>query len=124
MRRVYKNLCRVTISTSILAANMSKNSLKNVESDNSKILYKTLLDFFLQQNCTYFLNKPRINSVSKAAGCFCVVGIEFLTDAFGMFRYIIKNRRADFLSCSYPVGIEGIKFLECKAHPFPPSKTE
>ena len=46
MRRVYKNLCPATISASILAANMSKNSLKNVESDNSKILYKTLLDFF------------------------------------------------------------------------------
>jgi len=28
------------------AANVSKNSLKNVESDNNKILYETLLDFF------------------------------------------------------------------------------
>jgi len=37
---------------------MWKNSLKNVESDNNKILYETLLDFFLQQNGTYFLNKP------------------------------------------------------------------
>ena len=41
-----------------MAANMRKNSLKNVESDN-KILYETLLDFFLQRNGTYFLNKPR-----------------------------------------------------------------
>jgi len=43
-----------------MAANMWKNSLKNAESDNNKILYKTLLDFFLQRNGTYFLNKPRI----------------------------------------------------------------
>jgi len=42
-----------------MVANMWKNSLKNVESDN-KILYETLLDFFLQQNSTYFLNEPRI----------------------------------------------------------------
>jgi len=28
-----------------MAANMWKNSLKNVESDNNKILYETLLDF-------------------------------------------------------------------------------
>jgi len=48
MRRVYKNLCPTTISASIIAANMWKISLKNVESDNNKILYKTLLDCFLQ----------------------------------------------------------------------------
>jgi len=46
MRRVYKNLCPATISSSIMAANMCKNSLKNVESDNNKILYETLIDFF------------------------------------------------------------------------------
>jgi len=46
MRRVYKNLCPATISASVMAANMWKNSLKNVESDNNKILYETLLDFF------------------------------------------------------------------------------
>ena len=61
MRRVYKNLCPATISSSVMAANMWKNSLKNVESDNNKILYKTLLIFFfLQQNGTYCLYKPRI----------------------------------------------------------------
>jgi len=59
MRRVYKTLCPATISASIMAANMWKNSLKNVESDNNKILYETLLDFFLQRNGTYCLNKPR-----------------------------------------------------------------
>jgi len=58
MRRVYKNLCPATISASIMATNMWKNSSKNVESDNNKILYETLLDFFLQRNGTYFLNKP------------------------------------------------------------------
>jgi hypothetical protein len=37
---------------------MWKNSLKNVECDNNKILYENLI--FLQRNGTYFLNKPRI----------------------------------------------------------------
>jgi len=46
MWRVYKNLCPATIIASIMAANMCKNSLKNVESDNNKILYESLLDFF------------------------------------------------------------------------------
>jgi len=41
MRRVYKNPSPATISASIMAANMWKNSLKNVESDKSKILYET-----------------------------------------------------------------------------------
>ena len=59
MRRVYKNLCPAMISASIMAANMWKNSLKNVETDNNKILYETFLDF-LQRNGTYFLNKPRM----------------------------------------------------------------
>jgi len=38
-------LCPATIIASIMAVNMWKNSLKNVESDN-KFLYETLLDFF------------------------------------------------------------------------------
>ena len=42
-----------------MLANMWKNSLKNVESDNNKILYEILLDYFLQRNGTYCLNKPR-----------------------------------------------------------------
>jgi len=46
MGRVYKNVCPATIIASIMAANMWKNSLKNVESDNNKILYETLFDFF------------------------------------------------------------------------------
>jgi len=46
MRRAYKNLCPAMISASIMVANMWKNILKNVESDNNKIIYKTLLNFF------------------------------------------------------------------------------
>jgi hypothetical protein len=33
-----------------MAANIWKNSLKNVESDNKKILYETPLGIFLQRN--------------------------------------------------------------------------
>jgi len=46
MRRVYKNLCPAKISVSIMAANMWKNSLKNIEFDKNKILYETLPHFF------------------------------------------------------------------------------
>jgi len=46
MRSAYKNSCPATISASKMAANMWKNSLKNVVSDNNKILYETLLEFF------------------------------------------------------------------------------
>jgi len=56
MRRVYKNLCSAMISASIMAANMWKNSLKNVESDNNKILYETLLNFFFTVKC-YLLSE-------------------------------------------------------------------
>ena len=41
-----------------MAANMWKNSLKNVESDNNKVYMKLYSIFFLQRNGTYFLNKP------------------------------------------------------------------
>ena len=58
MRSVYKNLCPATVSASIMAANMWKNSLKNIESDNNII--QNLTRFFLQRNGTYFLNKTRI----------------------------------------------------------------
>jgi len=58
MWRVYKNFCPAKISASIMVANMWKNSLKNVESDNYKVLYETLLDF-IQRNGTYVLNKLR-----------------------------------------------------------------
>jgi len=58
MRRVYKNLCPAMISASVMVSIMWKNSLKNLECNNNKILYETLLNFFLQRNGTYFLNKP------------------------------------------------------------------
>ena len=54
MRRVYKNLCPTTKSASIMAMNMWKNSLKNVESDNYEISYKTLLDFFYSETVLTF----------------------------------------------------------------------
>jgi len=37
-----------------MAANMWKNSLKNVQSDNNKILYETLLDFFYSETVLIF----------------------------------------------------------------------
>ena len=37
-----------------MAANMWKNSLKNAESDNNKILYETLLDFFYSETVLTF----------------------------------------------------------------------
>jgi len=49
MRRVYKNLCPAMISASIMTANMWKNSSKNLESDNNKILYVTLILFFYSE---------------------------------------------------------------------------
>jgi len=59
MQRVYKNLCPATISASIVAANMWKNSLKTVESDNNKILYEILFDFFYSET----VQTIRLNSV-------------------------------------------------------------
>jgi len=53
-----------------MAANMWQNSLKNVESDNNKILYEKLLDFFFQRNGTNFLNKPCICNKSILSGIF------------------------------------------------------
>ena len=55
MWRVYKNLCPAMKSASIMAANVWKSSLKNVESDNNKILYETLLDFFYSKMVLTFL---------------------------------------------------------------------
>ena len=45
---------------------MWKSSFNNVESDNNKILYETVLDF-LKRNGTYFLNKPRTLTKLQAA---------------------------------------------------------
>jgi len=54
MRRVYKNLCPAMISASIMAPNMWKNSLKNVESDNNNVLYESNLDFFYSKTVLTF----------------------------------------------------------------------
>ena len=37
-----------------MAVNMWKNSLKNAETDNTKILYETLLDFFYSETVLTF----------------------------------------------------------------------
>jgi len=50
-----------------MATNMWKNSLKNVECDNNKIIYETLLDFFLQRNGTYCLNRPVVTGLKSSA---------------------------------------------------------
>ena len=57
MRRIYKILCPATIGASVMAANMWKNSLKNVESDNNKILYKTLLNIYFFAAKRYLLSE-------------------------------------------------------------------
>ena len=49
-----QKLMPATISALIMAANMWKNSSKNVESDNNKILYETLLDFFYSETVLTF----------------------------------------------------------------------
>jgi len=54
MRRVYKNLCPAKINASIVAVNMWKNSFKIVESDNNKILYETLIEFFYSETLLTF----------------------------------------------------------------------
>jgi len=73
MRRVYKNLCLAVISSSIMVANMRKKNLKNVESDDNKMLYESLLDFFLQRNGSYFLNKP-LTRIRTSVGCLPALG--------------------------------------------------
>jgi len=49
MRRVYKNVCPAKIIASVMEANTWKNSSKYVVSDNNKILYETLHDFFYSE---------------------------------------------------------------------------
>ena len=56
-----------------MAANMWKNCLKNVESDSNKILYENLLDFVLQRNGTYFLNKRR-----KFGCIICIISLLYI----------------------------------------------
>ena len=52
-----------------MVANMWKNSLKNVESDNNKILYENLLDFFYSEMVlTYWISIVIQNSYYKKLG--------------------------------------------------------
>jgi len=95
MRRVYKNLCPATISASIMAANMWKNCLKNVESDNNKILYETLLDCFLHRNGSYFLNKPRCHyCCSNNSGCLNHIAADA---SFFLARFYKINLKIHFV---------------------------
>ena len=54
---------------------MWKNSLKNVESDNNKILYETLLDFFYSETVlTVWISLVEVDSDSKLNKCLKVTG--------------------------------------------------
>ena len=88
MRRVHKNLCPATISTSIMAANMWKNSLKGVESHNNKMLYETLLEF-LQRNGTYFLNKLR--SIKNYVNLLFKLGLIFVIDLMNSKTHVSRR---------------------------------
>ena len=75
-----------------MAANMWKSSLKNVESDDDKILYETLLDFVLQRN---FVNKPRI--LRGDALFSAVVRDTFLLSTNEPIKYVrLKMSRTHF----------------------------
>ena len=93
MRRVYKNLCPARISASIMAANMWKNSLKNVESSKNKILYETLLDFFCSETVLTFCISLIINwpftcdkiHINKSITFFNIQIIIIFTNAVPLF---------------------------------------
>ena len=52
---IHHQICQVyDDNASVMAANMWKNSLKNVESDNNKILYENVLDFFYRETVLTF----------------------------------------------------------------------
>jgi hypothetical protein len=61
-----------------MAANMWKNSLKNLESDDNKILYETLLNFFTAKRflslCTFlwyteiYVNKDMVSYIVGRSG--------------------------------------------------------
>ena len=54
MRRVYKNLCFATIIASVMAANMWKNSLKNVEFDNNEFYTRPYTIVFFTAKWYFF----------------------------------------------------------------------
>jgi hypothetical protein len=74
---------------------MWENSLKNVESDNNKILYETLLDF-LQRNGTYILNKPRTALELKFINIFCCFNADiyvFLQQIYKLIIIVLRRRK-------------------------------
>jgi len=79
--REYKTLCPAMISASIIVENMWKNSLKNVESDNDKILYEILLNFSYSETVLTFL-------ISLACSSFC---LHLQINAFTRASLIIRH---------------------------------
>jgi len=71
-----------------MAANMWKNSLKGVESDNNKMLYETLLEF-LQRNGTYFLNKLR--SIKNYVNLLFKLGLIFVIDLMNSKTHVSRR---------------------------------
>ena len=93
MRRVCKNLCPATISASIMAANMWKNSLKNAESDNNKILYKTLLDFFFYSETVLIFRISLVDHILKLkAILFASVGSTFVSLQRTSVTVVVQQR--------------------------------
>jgi len=54
VRKVYKNLCLATISASIVAANMWKNGLKNIDLITTKFYTKPYSIFFYSETVLTF----------------------------------------------------------------------
>ena len=104
MRRVYKNLCPATISASIMAANMWKNSLKNVESDNNKILYETLLDFFYSETVlTVWINLVHLSYIY----CYLFAAQYDNEGEIGCLKIQLLAADKSFIIC-------GIQYVKCK----------
>ena len=75
-----------------MAANMWKNSLKNVESDNNKILYETLLDLFYSETVlTVWISLVYINNT-----CLWQCLGEFFIE-WKMFQSRWENRNTHYM---------------------------
>ena len=96
MRRVYKNLCPATISASIMAANMLKNSSKNVESDNNNILYETLFNFFYSETVlTFWTSLVDLENGGKRARMIS----SCIRQRLGAGSYEHGNKSSGFIKC-------------------------
>jgi len=85
MERVHKNLCPAKISASIMAANVWKNSLNNVESDNNKILYETLFHLFYSET----LLTLWISLLLFWVGTLCLINFKSQIYTFRLFSRTI-----------------------------------